>query len=187
LCRGCAVAAPCAPRGHQFPIGVIDVVGIRRRRARAGGDTAQPPNPGAGDGPGCPVQPQHRAPLGRLDGAEADRESVQPKFDVLGDALGWSAEGLSEAEKIAVEVQSSFDLAGVEIDRAGQRANCWLRTTRADAPSWRARAPLRAATNQSARHPPTRPSAGYRATELPLIAAEGEGLAPTMPRAALVA
>jgi diadenosine tetraphosphate (Ap4A) HIT family hydrolase len=35
--------------------------------------------------------------LGCLDRAQADGESVQPKFDVLGDAFGWSAEGLREA------------------------------------------------------------------------------------------
>ena len=37
---------------------------------------------------------------------------------MLRDALGWSAERLREAEKIAVEVQPRFDVAGVKIDHA---------------------------------------------------------------------
>ncbi len=56
-------------------------------------------------------------PPGCLHRAQADGEPVQPKFDMLGDALGRSAESLPEAEKIPVEVQSSFDVAGVQIDQ----------------------------------------------------------------------
>jgi hypothetical protein len=57
-------------------------------------------------------------PPGRLDGAEAHLEPVQQEFDMRRDALSGSAEGLSKAEKIAVEVQSRFNIPGVEIHQA---------------------------------------------------------------------
>jgi len=37
---------------------------------------------------------------------------------MLRNALGWSAERLSEAEKIAVEVQPGFDIAGVKVHQS---------------------------------------------------------------------
>jgi hypothetical protein len=66
-CRGCAVAAPCAPPRPPVP--------HRRDRRRR----STPPRPR----PGCPVQSQHRAPSWLPRPCRGDGESVQPKFDVL--------------------------------------------------------------------------------------------------------
>jgi hypothetical protein len=55
--------------------------------------------------------------LGRLDSAETDGEPVQPKFNVLGDSLGWGTKGLHEPEQIPVEVKPGLDVVSVEIDQ----------------------------------------------------------------------
>src|SRR6266849_9094931 len=82
-------------------VGRIDVVG--------------PHNHDHGRAAGCGLDAVHSP--GCLYRTKADREPIRPKFDVLGDALGRSAERLRETEKIAVEAQSGLDVAGVEIDQ----------------------------------------------------------------------
>src|SRR4029077_1985747 len=76
--------------------------------------------------------------LGRLDRTEADHESAELKFDVLGDAIGRNAERLSEAQKIAVEVQSSLDVARVEVHETSDE-HVQQYSWRCRAGRWRAR------------------------------------------------
>jgi len=93
------------PCGRQVRTGLIDIVG--------------PHDQDHGRAAGCGLDAVH--PLGRLDRTEADHELVEAQFDMLGDALGRGPERLGEPEKIAVEVQSGFDVARVEIHKTSDK------------------------------------------------------------------
>jgi hypothetical protein len=99
---------------HELAVGLVEVIGPHDedhgRTARRRFDAVHP--------------------SGRLDRPEADLElATQLKFDMFRHALGWSAEGLLEAEKITVEVQSGLNVVGVKIDQTGYEHISSVRAT----------------------------------------------------------